>query len=133
MFFLFQHGQDAGAATTQQHAAAATEHAAAAGGHAAESGGHEVPALVQFVNHHIGEPVHHFQVEYTRPLWDKFFSMFGTTAENVFGKYTVENAVPWYTVMFVLAVLFTLALIWVMKPRKLSVDEPSYSQMTLEA
>jgi F-type H+-transporting ATPase subunit a len=56
-----------------------------------------------------------------------------TTPENVFGPYTVENAVPWYTVMFVLAILFTLALILIMKPRKLSVDEPTYSQMTLEA
>jgi len=133
MLFLFQHGHDAGAATTQQHAAAATEHAAAAGGHAAESGGHEMPAVVQWVNSWAGPPVHEFQMHYTKPLWDKFFSMFGTTAENVFGHYTVENAVPWYTVMFVLAILFTLALIWIMKPRKLSVDEPSYSQMTLEA
>ncbi|HVF66480.1 MAG TPA: F0F1 ATP synthase subunit A [Pyrinomonadaceae bacterium] len=133
MLFLFQQGHDAGAATTQQHAAAATEHASAAGAHAAESGGHEVPAVVQFVNHYIGEPVHHFQVTYTKPLWDKFFSMFGTTAENVFGHYTVENAVPWYTVMFVLAILFTIALVFIMKPRKLSVDEPTYSQMTLEA
>src|SRR4051812_30439770 len=101
--------------------------------HAAESGGHEVPALVQLVNHYIGEPVHTFQMSYTHPVWVKFFGWFGTTPENVFGEYTVENAVPWYTVMFVLAVLLTLILIWVMKPRKLSVDEPSYSQMTLEA
>lgn len=116
MFFLFQ-----------EHAeAAATEHAA-------ESGGHEVPAIVQFVNQNIGAPVHQFQLEYTKPLWDKFFHMFGTTAENVFGPYTVENAVPWYTVMFILAVIFTIILIFVMKPRKLSVEEPSYSQMTLEA
>ncbi len=122
MLFLFQ-----------EHAPAATEHAAAATEHAAESGGHEVPALVQFVNHYVGEPVHHFQLSYTRPVWVKFFGWFGTTPESVFGPYTVENAVPWYTVMFVLAVLFTLALIWVMKPRRLSVDEPSYSQMTLEA
>jgi F-type H+-transporting ATPase subunit a len=122
MLFLFQ-----------EHAAAATEHAAAATEHAAESGAHELPALVQLVNHYIGEPVHAFQMDYTKPIWEKFFGWFGTTPENVFGPYTVENAVPWYTVMFVLAVLLTLLLIWVMKPRKLSVDEPSYSQMTLEA
>jgi F-type H+-transporting ATPase subunit a len=122
MLFLFQ-----------EHAAAATEHAAAATEHAAESGGHELPALVQFVNHYIGEPVHKFQMDYTHPVWAKFFGWFGTTPENVFGPYTVENAVPWYTVMFVLAVLLTLVLILVMKPRKLSVEEPSYSQMTLEA
>ena len=122
MFFLLQ-----------EHAAKATEHAAAATEHAAESGGHEVPAIVQFVNQNIGAPVHQFQIEYTKPLWDKFFAMFGTTAENVFGPYTVENAVPWYTVMFVLAVIFTIILIFVMKPRRLSVEEPTYSQMTLEA
>jgi F-type H+-transporting ATPase subunit a len=125
MFFLFQHGQET--------AAKATEHAAAAAEHAAESGAHEAPAVVQWVNSWAGPPLYNFEVNYTRPLWDKFFGMFGTTAENVFGRYTVENAVPWYTVMFVLAVLFTLALVWIMKPRKLSVDEPSYSQMTLEA
>lgn len=125
MFFLFQHGQEA-AAKTAEHTAAAAEHGAA-------SGGHEVPAVVQFVNHYIGEPVHHFQLAYTKPIWEKFFGWFGTTPESVFGPYTVENAVPWYTVMFVLAVLFTLALIFIMKPRRLSVDEPSYSQMTLEA
>lgn len=130
MFFLFQHGHEAAAETGQ---AAAAQHAAASAGHAAESGGHEVPAVVQFVNHYVGERVHHFQMDYTRPLWDKFFGMFGTNAQNVFGEYTVENAVPWYTVMFVLAVLFTIALIFIMKPRKLSVDEPTYSQMTLEA
>src|ERR1044072_3125500 len=125
MFFLFQHGHEA--------AAKATEHAAAAAEHGAESGGHEVPALVQFVNHYVGQPVHDFQMHYTKPLWDKFFSMFGTTAENVFGHYTPENAVPWYTVMFALAVLVTLGLVLIMKPRRLSVDEPTYSQMTLEA
>lgn len=125
MFFLFQHGQGA--------AAKATEHAAAATEHAAESGAHEAPAVVQWVNSWAGPPLHDFQMHYTRPFWDKFFGMFGTNAENVFGAYTVENAVPWYTVMFVLAVLFTLALVFIMKPRKLSVDEPTYSQMTLEA
>jgi F-type H+-transporting ATPase subunit a len=123
MLFLFQ----------EHVTKAATEHAAAATEHAAESGGHELPALVQLVNYYVGEPVHAFQLKYTHPIWETFFGWFGTTPENVFGPYTVENAVPWYTVMFVLAVLLTLLLILVMKPRKLSVDEPSYSQMTLEA
>lgn len=119
MFFLFQeHAETAGHAATE---------------HAAESGAHEVPMIVQLVTHYIGEPVHQFQLAYTKPLWDKFFSIFHTTAENVFGKYTVENAVPWYTVMFVLAIIFTVILIFIMKPRKLSVDEPTYRQMTLEA
>jgi F-type H+-transporting ATPase subunit a len=123
MLFLFQ----------EHVTKAATEHAAAATEHAAESGSHELPALVQLVNYYVGEPVHAFQLKYTHPIWETFFGWFGTTPENVFGPYTVENAVPWYTVMFVLAVLLTLLLILVMKPRKLSVDEPSYSQMTLEA
>ncbi|MDT5159155.1 MAG: F-type H+-transporting ATPase subunit a [Acidobacteriota bacterium] len=120
MFFLFSETAAAG------HAAAATEHAA-------ESGEHHVPAVVQLVNHYIGQPVHDFQMAVTHPFWQKFFGYFGTTPEKVFGEYTVENAVPWYTVMFVLAVLFTLVVVWVLKPRKLSVEEPTYGQLTLEA
>ena len=115
MLFLFN--ETAGTATEQ----------------AAESGAHEAPALVQWVNSWAGPPLYNFEVNYTRPLWDKFFGVFGTTAENVFGRYTPENAVPWYTVMFILAVLLVLVVVFVMKPRKLSVEEPSYSQMTLEA
>ena len=93
----------------------------------------QVPAVVQFVNHYIGEPVHNFQMQYTHPFWVKFFGYFKTTPENVFGPYTVENAVPWYTVMFVIAIILTFVVILVLKPRKLSVEEPTYGQMTLEA
>ncbi|HZT58210.1 MAG TPA: F0F1 ATP synthase subunit A [Pyrinomonadaceae bacterium] len=93
----------------------------------------QLPALVQFVNSYIGEPVHNFEMQYTYPFWVKFFGYFGTTPENVFGPYTVENAVPWYTVMFVIAVLLTFVVIIVLKPRRLSVEEPTYGQMTLEA
>jgi F-type H+-transporting ATPase subunit a len=50
----------------------------------------------------------------------------------MFGHYTPENAVPWYTVMFVLAAAVTLLLVWILKPSKLSVDEPGYGQLTLE-
>jgi len=124
MFFFFQHAEQG---------AKAAEHAAPAAEHAAEGGAHHVPAVVEFVNHYVGEPVHQFQLHYTKPLWDKFFGYFGTDAEKVFGAYTAENAIPWYTVMFVLAVVFTLAVIWVLKPRKLSVEEPTYGQLTLEA
>lgn len=99
----------------------------------AETGGHHTPLIVEFLNHHLGHPVHEFQVHYTKPLWDKFFGFFGSDAEKVFGPYTAENAIPWYTVMFVLASLFTLALVWILKPRRLSEDEPSDSQLTLEA
>src|ERR1044071_5123675 len=124
MFFLFQHGQEA---------AAANGHAPAAAEHAAESGAHHVPALVQWVNSWAGPPLHEFQMQYTKPFWDTFFGYFGSNATNIFGEYTVDNAVPWYTVMFVLAAVMTLLLVWVMKPRRLSVEEPSYSQMTLES
>ena len=110
----------------------ASEPAAAGGGHAAESGGHHTPAIVEALNYYVGEPVHHFQLHYTKPLWDKFFGYFGSSAEKMFGPYTPENAVPWYTVMFVLAALFTLGLIWILKPSRLSVDEPTYGQLTLE-
>jgi F-type H+-transporting ATPase subunit a len=93
----------------------------------------QLPAVVQFVNNYIGEPVHNFEMQYTYPFWVKFFGYFKTTPENVFGPYTVENAVPWYTVMFVIAVLLTFVVIIVLKPRRLSVEEPTYGQMTLEA
>ncbi|HEX8472476.1 MAG TPA: F0F1 ATP synthase subunit A [Pyrinomonadaceae bacterium] len=119
---------------TQHEAAAATaKHGAeaAAAEHGAEGAAHHTPPIVEFVNHYIGEPVHHFQLEYTKPLWDKFFGAFGTTAENVFGAYTVENAVPWYTVMFIIACIFSLVAVWILKGR-LSVDEPSDGQQVLE-
>ncbi len=96
------------------------------------SGGHQEPLIVEFVNKYIGEPVHHFQIVYTKPIWDKFFSFFGTNAEKVFGTYTAENAIPWYTVMFVVACLLTMAVIWIFKG-KLSEDSPKNGQLTLEA
>jgi F-type H+-transporting ATPase subunit a len=106
----------------------------AAAEQAGESGAHEAPAIVQWVNSWAGPPLHNFEMNYTRPIWVKVFGWFGTTPESVFGgPYTPENAVPWYTVMFILAVLLVLVVVFVMKPRKLSVEEPTYSQMTLEA
>ena len=128
---FFQHAEH-GATKAAEHAAPAAGHGAAATEHAAAGAGHHVPLIVEFVNHYVGEPVHEFQVHYTKPLWDKFFHLFGTTAESVFGPYTAENAVPWYTVMFVLAAIFTLAVIFLLKPRKLSVDKPGFGQLTLE-
>ncbi|MGH9903259.1 MAG: F0F1 ATP synthase subunit A, partial [Pyrinomonadaceae bacterium] len=95
-------------------------------------GGHHTPPVVEFVNTWVGEPLHHFQVEYTKPLWDKFFANFGTNAESVFGPYTPENAVPWYTVMFVIACLISLVVVWILKG-KLSEDEPSDGQQVLES
>ena len=127
---FFQHAEHA-ATQAAEHAAPAAEHAAATE-HAGAGAEHHVPLIVEKLNQLFGEPVHQFQVHYTKPLWDKFFGMFGTTAESVFGPYTPETAVPWYTVMFVLAAIFTVLLILLLKPRKLSVDEPGYGQLTLE-
>ena len=96
-------------------------------------GGHHTPTIVEMLNHYFGEPVHHFQVQNTKPLWDKFLGYFGSSAEKAFGPYTPENAIPWYTIMFVLACILTMVVIWILKPRKLSEDEPGYGQLTLEA
>ena len=99
----------------------------------AESGGHHQPLIVEFINHYFGEPVHHFQVTYTEPLWNKYvFSKFGTTAAKAFGEYTVENAIPWYTIMFVIACLLTVFIVYLLKG-KLSGDDPKPGQLTLEA
>lgn len=92
----------------------------------------QVPAVVQFVNTYVGGPLNRFELLYTKPAWDWFFARFGTSAEKVFGPYTPENAVPWYTVMFLIAVALTFVVIWILKPRRLSVEEPSYPQMVLE-
>ncbi|MBK6750701.1 MAG: F0F1 ATP synthase subunit A [Pyrinomonadaceae bacterium] len=99
----------------------------------AESGGHHVPLIVEFINHYVGKPVHEFQVAYTEPLWNKYvFSKFGTTAAKAFGPYTVENAIPWYTIMFVIACLLTVFVVYLLKG-KLSQDDPKPGQLTLEA
>ncbi|MGI9035580.1 MAG: hypothetical protein ACR2GD_06030 [Pyrinomonadaceae bacterium] len=95
-------------------------------------GGEHLPLIVQFVNYYLGEPVHRFEMAYTKPAWDKFLGYFGSNAESAFGKYTVENAVPWYTVMFVIACLLTVAVIWILKG-KLSEGDPKGGQLTLEA
>lgn len=98
-----------------------------------EGGGHHLPLIVEFINHYVGEPVHHFQVTYTEPLWNKYvFSKFGTTAAKAFGPYTVENAIPWYTIMFVIACLLTVFIVYLLKG-KLSQDDPKPGQLTLEA
>jgi F-type H+-transporting ATPase subunit a len=132
MFWLLQAHGDEGAAhgATAAHTETATDAAAHGGGEAAA---HHTPPLVEAVNHFIGEPIHNFQVKYTEPMWNEYvFKHFDTTAANVFGSYTVENAVPWYTVMFVIACLITLAIIWILKGKYLSEDEPGGGQQTLE-
>lgn len=96
-------------------------------------GGHHTPLIVQFVNHYLGEPVHQFQVKYTEPLWNEYvFKHVGTTAASVFGPYTVENAIPWYTIMFVIACILTVVIVNILKG-KLSSEDPGSGQLTLEA
>ena len=96
------------------------------------AGGHHEPLIVEFINHYLGEPVHHFQMNYTRPIWNAIFARFGTTAEQVFGAYTPENAIPWYTMMFIIACILTMVVVWILKG-KLSTEDPSKGQLTLEA
>ena len=90
-----------------------------------------VPIVVRLVNQYFGEWVYHLQMKTTYPFWQKVLGKFGTTPEAAFGVYTPENAIPWYTVMFVIACILSLALIWILKG-KLSEDEPGHGQQTLE-
>lgn len=95
-------------------------------------GGHHVPLIVEFINRTFGEPVYQFQLKYTKPYWDQFFAKFGTNAEAVFGPYSPETAIPWYTIMFVIACLLTVFVVYLLKG-KLSQDDPTKGQLTLEA
>ncbi|MDQ3321565.1 MAG: F0F1 ATP synthase subunit A [Acidobacteriota bacterium] len=99
----------------------------------AEEGGHHTPIVVEFINRYLGEPVHQFQKNNTEPIWDDYIlNHFGTNAEALFGAYTPENAIPWYTIMFFIACILTVIVIWILKG-KLSEDDPTPGQLTLEA
>ena len=92
-----------------------------------------LPLIVEFINRYFGAPLHRFQVEHTQVWWNEYvFSHFGTTAAKVFGPYTPENAIPWYTIMFVIACILSVLVIRILRD-KLSEDDPSNAQMTLEA
>src|SRR5256885_1268638 len=91
----------------------------------------QVPIIVKLVNQYFGEYAYNFEIRYTKPLWTKLLAKFGTTPDVAFGVYTPENAIPWYTIMFVIACLLSIALIWILKGR-LSEDEPGHGQQTLE-
>ncbi len=95
-------------------------------------GGHHAPLIVEFINHYVGEPVHRIQMATTYPMWQSFFKKFDTTPEKVFGEYTPENAIPWYTIMFVIACILTIIVVRILKG-KLSEDDPTQGQLTLEA
>src|SRR5688572_5782283 len=92
---------------------------------------HHTPIVVELVNHYFGPAAHDFQMKYTYPLWKSFFAKFHTTPEAVFGPYTPETAIPWYTVMFVIACILSVVIIWILKGR-LSAEEPGHGQQTLE-
>jgi F-type H+-transporting ATPase subunit a len=89
------------------------------------------PILVQLVNHYLGHWAYDLEMKYTYPFWQKVLGKFGTTPEAAFGVYTPENAIPWYTVMFIMACILSVAVIWIFKGR-LSEDEPGHGQQTLE-
>jgi F-type H+-transporting ATPase subunit a len=99
-------------------------------GKAAEQAEH-VPIIVRLVNEYFGQAAYNFEMKYTYPFWQKFLAKLGSTPEAAFGAYTPENAIPWYTVMFVVACILSLVLIWIFKG-KLSEDEPGHGQQTLE-
>ncbi len=96
-----------------------------------EEAAEHVPILVRAVNQYLGEYAYKFEMNYTYPKWQWLLAKFGTTPEAAFGAYTPENAIPWYTVMFVIACLLSIAIIWILKGR-LSEDEPGHGQQTLE-
>jgi len=104
--------------------------AAEAGEHAEEAA-HHTPIIVELINSWFGEAALRFELAYTRPLWVKLLAKFGATPEDVFGPYTAENAIPWYTVMFFIACILSVAFIWIFKG-KLSESEPGGGQQTLE-
>lgn len=97
----------------------------------AEEAPHHTPIIVEFVNHWFGKPVYEFQMAYTKPFWDDFLGRFGTSATDAFGPYSPETAIPWYTVMFFIACILSVVIIWIMKG-KLSESEPGHAQQTLE-
>jgi F-type H+-transporting ATPase subunit a len=99
--------------------------------HAEQAEEHAPPIIVQVVNHYLGPWAYDFEMKYTYPLWKTFFAKFHTTPEAVFGEYTPDNAIPWYTVMFFIACLLSIAIIWILKGQ-LSEDEPGHGQQTLE-
>lgn len=110
----------------QEKAAEAAEHVEKGQKHA-----EHVPIIVRFVNHYFGHWAYDFEMRYTYPIWKWFLAKFGSTPEAAFGRYTPENAIPWYTVMFIVACILSLVIIFLFR-RKLSAEEPSYGQQTLE-
>src|SRR2546422_4964730 len=114
MFFLLQSAETAGQAAEQTQERI-----------------EQAPIVVRLVNHYLGEWAYNFEMQYTYPKWKWFLAKFGSTPEAAFGVYTPENAIPWYTVMFVLACILSVVVIWVLRGQ-LSEDKPGPGQQTLE-
>jgi len=110
----------------QEKAAEAVEHAEKTKEHA-----EHVPLIVKYVNQYFGHWAYDLEMKYTYPVWKSFFAWFHTTPEAAFGPYTPENAIPWYTVMFVIACILSVIIIVIFR-RKLSTEDPSHGQQTLE-
>jgi len=104
---------------------------AAEHGEQAHEAAHHTPIIVELVNHYFGQAAYDLEMKYTYPLWKSFFAKFHTTPEAVFGPYTPETAIPWYTVMFVIACILSVFIVWILKGR-LSTEEPGHGQQTLE-
>jgi F-type H+-transporting ATPase subunit a len=94
--------------------------------------GHHNPLIVEFINTYLGEPVCRVESGYLYPALDLALKPMGTSTEALFGTCHPDNAIPWYTIMFIIACLLTMAVIWIFKG-KLSEDDPSHGQLTLEA
>jgi len=109
-----------------QHVEPATERA-----EQAQTSAEHVPIIVQIVNRYFGQYAYDFEMKYTHPFWTWFLAKFETTPEAAFGPYTPENAIPWYTVMFIIACILSVTIIWILKGR-LSQEEPEHGQQTLE-
>src|SRR5947199_2105501 len=95
-------------------------------------GAEQAPLIVEFINHYLGGPVHNIQMATTHKLWSAVLGKFGTTPEALFGEYTEANAIPWWTVMFVIACILSVIVIKLLKG-KLSEDDPKGGQLALEA
>jgi F-type H+-transporting ATPase subunit a len=98
----------------------------------AEGGGPHYPLISQFINYYLGEPMYQFEMQYTRPIWAKILAKVGTTPEALFGPYTPENAIPWWTIMFLIACILSVVLIKLFMG-KLQEDDITPGQFTLEA
>src|SRR5690349_6515060 len=105
--------------------------AAEAAAEHAEEAEQQAPIVVQLVNSWFGEAALKFELAYTKPKWDWFLGKFGSSAEAAFGRYTVDNAILWYTVMFFIACNLSVVIIWILKDM-LSESEPGHGQQTLE-